>query len=302
MSWYSGLEEICRLDEPLAAHTWYGLGGPARWFFTPHTREAVAGVLRRCAQEGVPWRVLGRGANLLVRDAGFAGAVIKLSADHMDLNDPDRITADAGADFTHLVRRAVERGYGGLENLAGIPGSVGGIVRMNAGGKYGYIARYVTAVELLHPDGRVETRAVAEMGFGYRTSGVRDAIITGVSLRLEHGNTAALLARFREIWNEKAASQPPVAAKSAGCIFKNPPALVRVGEDEPQPRAAGWLIDRAGLKGVRRGGAEISTRHANFILAYPGARAQDVLDLIRLAQERVRDQFGVELELEVEIW
>jgi UDP-N-acetylmuramate dehydrogenase len=294
MNWFSGLEGMCRTDVLLSEHTWYGLGGPARWFFSPENEERLGAVVRRCIEHAIPWRILGRGANIVVRDAGFAGAVITLEGQRWEtiaFDNPRAIAAGAGADFPRLVRETIERGFVGLENLAGIPGSVGGVVRMNAGGRHGSISQYVEAVQVLGTDGVVSTRSAAEIGFGYRTSKLDGGIVTGVSLRLERGDADAARVRYREIWNEKYTTQPPVSAKSAGCIFKNPPG-----------QAAGKLIDQAGLKGTRRGGAEISTRHANFILAYPGAKAQDVIDLIELARERVQREAGVALELEVEIW
>lgn len=291
MNWFSGLEGICQLEVPLAEHTWYGLGGPARWFFTPHTEEQLGAVLERCAQNAIPWHILGRGANVLVRDRGVDAAVIKLSWERLELDNPQAVYAAAGVDFTSLVKLTAERGYRGLENLAGIPGSVGGIIRMNAGGKHGYVAQYVRSVQVMSPRATVLTRRPEEMGFGYRSSRLDGAVVIGAVFRLEPGDPQATIARFREIWREKHAAQPAVSAKSAGCIFKNPPG-----------HAAGKLIDEAGLKGHRYGGAEISTKHANFIVAYPGATAQDVLNLIEVAKERVLKSTGIELGLEVEIW
>lgn len=293
MSWCDGLEAICKQSVPLSAHTWYGLGGPARWFVTPRREEELAEVLRRCTRHEVAWRVLGHGANLLVRDAGFDGVVIHLASHEWEsvCLDGPLVTAGAGADFPKLVKRTVEAGLGGLENLAGIPGSVGGIVRMNAGGKYGSIGTYVQRVRLASPDGRIEERTAERMGFAYRHTDVGRAVVTRVELRLEPGDRDEIMQRFRRIWNEKYASQPTVSARSCGCIFKNPPG-----------HSAGRLIDEQGLKGACVGGAEISPRHANFIVAREGARAQDVLDLIALARDKVRAATGIELELEVEVW
>jgi UDP-N-acetylmuramate dehydrogenase len=219
--------------------------------------------------------------------------VIKLSEPFWDrLSFDDALVhAAAGVDFPRLVRQSLEQGLVGLENLAGIPGTVGGAIRMNAGGRHGCIGQYVHVVRLLGRDGQAVTRSAGEMGFGYRTSNVNGYVVTGVTLQLQPGNHEAAMARFRAIWNEKYSTQPPVSAKSAGCVFKNPPG-----------HAAGKLIDEAGLKGCRRGAAEISPQHANFILAHPGATAQNVLDLIALAQARVRSAAGIELELEIEIW
>ncbi|MEW6249424.1 MAG: UDP-N-acetylmuramate dehydrogenase [Planctomycetota bacterium] len=293
MSWWSGLEQICRPDEPLAARTWYGLGGPARWFCMPRDERELATLLQRCAADGVAWRVLGRGANVLVRDEGVDAVVIHLTGPAWEeiRFDPPLVHAAAGVDFTKLVRTTLEAGLLGLEGLAGIPGSLGGVIRMNAGGKYGSISQYVHSVRLMQPDGTPLVRTAAELHFEYRRAVLDGCVVTGATLALTPGDCAAGLRRFREVWNEKHATQPPVSVRSAGCIFKNPP-----GD------AAGRLIDAAGLKGTRCGGAEISRRHANFIEAHAGAQAADVLHLIDLARDRVREEFGIVLEPEVEIW
>jgi UDP-N-acetylmuramate dehydrogenase len=321
------LEAICQADVPLRERTWYGLGGPARWFATPRDEAELATVLQRCSTHGIKWRVLGRGANLLVRDGGFDGVVIHLSGpawetvryepadaphgsdsptaagsppgggtgfqpvSHPSGNDPVLVHAAAGVDFPRLVRDTIERGLIGLENLAGIPGTVGGTVRMNAGGRHGCIAEYLRAARIASTDGHIRVCSRAELGFDYRRSNVDGGIVTEATFELHPGDRAPALERFRQIWNDKYAAQPPLSARSAGCVFKNPPG-----------QAAGRLIDQAGLKGRRCRGAEISPRHANFIIAHPEATAQDVLDLIAVVRERVRETAGVELELEVEVW
>ncbi len=293
MSWWSGLEHVCRTNVPLAQYTWYGLGGPARWFFTPESEAELALVLRRCSEHNVAWRILGHGANLLVRDEGFGGAVIHLIGSHwtrVDVDGPS-VFAAGGADFPKLVKATVEAGLGGLEALAGIPGTVGGVLRMNAGGKWGSISQFVRRVRLLKPDGNTEERTADQMEFSYRHSAVGNAVVLEAWFQLERAEKSAVLERFRTIWNEKHATQPAVSARSCGCIFKNPP-----------QKSAGALIDQAGLKGARVGGAEISTHHANFIVAREGARAADVLALIEQAKRAVREKFGVEIETEVEIW
>lgn len=293
MSWFSGLEHVCRENVPLAEFTWYGLGGPARWFFTPQDEAELGLLLRRCAEHGVTWRLLGHGANLLVRDAGFDGAVIRLSGENwvrIHIDGPS-VFAASGVDFPKLVKTTVDAGLAGLENLAGIPGTLGGIIRMNAGGKWGSIGQFVRTVRLMQPTGAVEERTNEQMEFQYRHSGVGGAVVLDAWFALERGDRAAIVERFRQVWTEKHAAQPAVSLRSCGCIFKNPPG-----------QSAGALIDQAGLKGERRGGAEISPRHANFIVAHAEARAADVLELIELAQTRVRARFGVELQTEVEIW
>lgn len=338
VSLFEDLAGFCRSQVSLADFTWYRIGGPARWFATPRNEAELCEVVARCRQHEIPWRVLGNGANLLVRDQGFDGLVIHLgeplwagvempeteggdasplpatswqykSGDNLArdriqshqassvITAPEcvRIRAGAGADFPRLVKRSANRGFGGLERLAGIPGTLGGIVRMNAGGKYGSISEFVESVRVLEQDGTVRERPVEAVGFRYRHSQLAGCIVLGATLQLQRGDPADATARFREVWNEKAASQPAVSERSCGCIFKNPPKA-------QTNLSAGALIDQAGLKGMRVGGAEVSTRHANFIVARADASAQDVIELIDLARERVRDRTGVVLELEVEIW
>lgn len=296
MCCWSGFEAICRTDEPLARHTWYKLGGPARWFFTPQDEQQLASIIQRCRDSGVRWRILGGGANVLVRDEGVKDAVIRLTGPHFERlvapNGDHVIEAGAGVDFTRLIKMASERGWTGLESLAGIPGSVGGAIRMNAGGKYGSIAEFVTAATILDSAGQIDAWPLERLGFRYRHSELDGCVVLSARIRFTPGEPAATRERFRAIWNEKYSTQPPVSDRSAGCIFKN-----------PAGQSAGALIDKAGLKGHRIGTAEISTQHANFIVAdRENARSDDVLRLIDLARDRVSKAFGVELKLEVDVW
>ncbi len=293
MSWFSGFEKIVRTDVPLREYTWYKLGGPARWFCEPRDEDELAALLTRFRADNIPWRILGGGANVIVRDAGFDGAVIHPRGPVFERVefDAEIVNAGAGADFPKLIGAALKHDLVGLEVLAGIPGTVGGAVRMNAGGRYGEIGRFVQTVRLLDVNSQFVTRAADEVGFAYRHTNLDNCIVLGVTLKLQRGDGERALQRYREIVTEKQRDQPALAARSAGSIFKNPPA---------QP--AGRLLDEAGLKGVRIGGAEISTRHANFIIAYDDVTADDVLNLISLAKERVRQATGIELEPEVEIW
>jgi UDP-N-acetylmuramate dehydrogenase len=297
MSCLPGCEAICQADAPLSEHTWYKLGGPARWLLTPRDETELAAALACCRSAGVSWRLLGRGANVLVRDAGFDGAVIKLVGPAWEAVrwEESMVQAAAGADFQRLVRASVERGLGGLETLAGIPGSVGGIVRMNAGGKHGYISQYTRQARVMDGAGRIESWDARRIGFGYRHTEIDNVILLSAAFVLERGDREALWARFLDIWKEKSAEQPALGGRTAGCIFKNP---LIAGQRLP----AGRLIDQAGLKGLRVGGAEISRKHANFIEAGPGAKAQDVIDLIELARQAVRQNAEIELEPEIEIW
>ncbi len=293
MHLFSALGEACRSNVPLRDHSWYQIGGPARWFITPRNHSELTTALTICRDHDLAWRVLGKGANILVRDEGFDGAVLHLCGPAWEdvTFEDERVTVGAGCDFTRIVKKLVADGFAGLENLAGIPGTLGGIIRMNAGGKYGCIADYVESVQLCDPTGTRVVRSREEVGFRYRGTALADCIVLGATLRLRRGTPAEIYERYRAIWSEKYATQPPLSHRSSGCIFKNPP-----------KHAAGALIDRVGLKGTRVGGAEISTKHANFIVASEDSRAQDVLDLIAIARDRVRAETGVTLETEVELW
>lgn len=293
MSWFSGLERIVRTDVPLRELTWYRLGGPARWLCEPRDENELATLLTRIRAAEIPWRVLGSGANVVVRDEGFDGAIIRLTGPVFERIEFEDETAciGAGADLPKVVRAGLKRGLVGLEALAGIPGTVGGALRMNAGGRYGEIGSLVRDVRVLDPSGQTATRSTADVGFAYRHTNLAGCILLSVTLTLQRGDAQAALARHRQIVEEKRKNQPPLTARSAGCIFKNPPS-----------QSAGRLLDEAGLKGTRVGGAEISTQHANFIIASAGATAEDVLNLIQLAKERVQQATGIELQPEVEIW
>lgn len=293
MSWFSGYESVCQPDVPLREHVWYQLGGPARWLVSPRDANELQALLLRCREAGVAWRILGAGANILIRDEGFDGAVFKLRGAEFERVEflDNGVLAGAGTDFPKLIRDCIRQEFVGLEALAGVPGTFGGLVRMNAGGKYGQMAQFVREARVLDVNGAITALSHQQIGFRYRHTELDGCVVLSARLGLDRGDASQALERHREIWNEKAREQPPVAARSAGCIFKN-----------PAGGFAGKLLDEAGLKGQRVGGAEISQRHANFILAHPDARAQDVIDLIRLARDRVWNATGVELELEVDIW
>lgn len=293
MPWYNDCKATVQTDVPLAPKTWYQLGGPARWYCEPSSIEELAELIACCHQEGIGWRVLGHGANILVSDAGVDGLVIQLTHDSYceTLWDGGLLNVGGGVDFPKLCKQAVSRGLAGLDRLAGIPGTVGGITRMNAGGRYGSVAEFVQSVDYLSPQGQQQTKTAEECDFSYRRSNLGDGIVLSVAMRFEPGDKESLTKEHQRIWKEKSVEQPPMALRSAGCIFKN-----------PHGDAAGRLIDACGLKGHRIRGAEISNRHANFILAHPDARASDVIELATYAKDRVQSEFGIPLEFEVEIW
>jgi UDP-N-acetylmuramate dehydrogenase len=293
MDAFSGLENIVKTDYPLAKDTWYRLGGPADYFIRPESIDQLKEVVRRCNENNIPIYVMGFGSNLLVSDKGVRGAVIKLDADQFTRTqfDGEQLTAGAGADMRKLVRACVEEGLSGLEALTGIPSSVGGAVKMNAGGRFGDIGSVVESVRLMDTNGRVFEKSKPELVFDYRQTNITAKFILDARLRLNPADPEQVMRTVKEVWIYKENSQPSLKTKNSGCIFKNPKGV-----------SAGALIDRAGLKGLQVGGAVVSDKHANFILAEKGCTSKDILRLIEAIKERVREQFDTELELEIEIW
>lgn len=292
MSSLDSFADIVRQDEPLGQHTWLGVGGPAQYFIRPRNQSELASVVRTCHTERIPIRILGGGSNVLVRDEGIAGAVIHLEGDAFSniAAEGTLIRAGAGALLSNVISYAVKSGLAGMEVLVGIPGTVGGALKGNAGGKSGDIGQFVRNVKVLTQEGEVVTRSEDELSFAYRSSGIDELVILEAEFELQKGDPDEITRRMRTIWIMKKATQP-LTFQSAGCIFKNPRGL-----------SAGALIEQAGLKGMRKGEAEISDRHGNFIVTSEGAKAADVMQLIEAARSRVAEQFGVPLELEVQIW
>lgn len=292
MSWWSEFASRIERDAPIGLQTWFRLGGTARYLFRPRDADDLAQLMACAGQEALPVKVLGQGANVLVSDDGFDGVVVRLDGDAFRTVSRRGATLEVGAgvDLMPLARDCSERGLSGLECTAGIPGTVGGAVRMNAGGRFGELGDVVTQVCVLRGEGRLEVRSHDDVGFDYRNTNLGDAIVLSVQLDLVEDDPLRVKGRFDEYFEYKRVSQP-LAEHSAGCIFKN-----------PTGQSAGALIDRAGLKGARYGEARVSRRHANFILAKRGATASDVLNLIDLVRERVRTAFGTDLEVEIDIW
>ena len=292
MKLFAGLEEIVKTDEPMAPHTWFQIGGPAKFFIEPRTVEELSEVVKRCRENEVPMHVLGDGANLLVGDSGVKGAVIHFGAGQLAevVSVEGGVRAAAGADMGKLVLRCVRDGLAGLECLTGIPGSVGGCVRMNAGGAFGDIGNVVEKVDVMTDNGEIFTRHREDLAFAYRSTNISSKFILGATFNLTEDDPHRILKQVKQIWIYKKNTQP-LGKRNAGCVFKNPRGM-----------SAGALIDRAGLKGKRVGGAYVSDKHANFILADAGATANDVLKLINTIRETVYKKNEVYLELEIEVW
>jgi UDP-N-acetylmuramate dehydrogenase len=266
------------------------VGGPARMFFAPRDVAEAADLLATLSRLRVPTFMIGGGSNLVVRDAGFDGAVVNLGRlAAIEVGD-GRIRCGAGAPLAQVAKEAMRAGLAGMEGLVGIPGTIGGAVFMNAGGRNGEIADVVEEVAVLDRAGGLRRLARGDVGFRYRGTALGDRVVVEATLRLAPGAPAAIAAGMSSVLRKKHASQP-MGQRSAGCVFKNP---------APE-RAAAWLIDQAGLKGERAGGCEVSARHANFIVNDRGASAADVFALIARVRGAVLERFGTPLGLEVKV-
>ena len=284
--------------------TWFGVGGRADTLAKPHTNEQLRDLLLAFADQ--PVRILGDGANLLVDDGGVDGLVISLThLNHYEAvidpeTDPDGdviVHAQAGALLPKIITDSVREGLAGLEGLAGIPASVGGAILMNAGGAFGSIENAVQTVYAMSRFGEPVIMQRDEINFDYRHSGLGHLIVTAVDFRLRKvpaGAEPTLRERLKEVMAYKKTSQP-LAQDSAGCCFKNP--TVR-----GKQVSAGRLIDEAGCKGLRVGGAEVSDRHANFVVAHDGCTAQDVILLMERVEARVMEHAGMPLQREIVVW
>jgi UDP-N-acetylmuramate dehydrogenase len=292
MSIFSDYEEIVEPNHPLAPHTWYRLGGPADYFIRPRNATELKAIVLRCNENHIPLYILGFGSNLLVSDEGVRGAVIQLQGEEFGKTEfnGSEVTAWAGAELSKLVLDCVQKELSGVEALTGIPGSVGGAVRMNAGGQFGDIGSAVEAVTLMDIHGTVFEKRKPELIFDYRCVNIRARFILNAQLKLTPGDPEKIMRTIKESWIYKKNSQP-LNTRNCGCVFKN-----------PSGAAAGALIDRAGLKGHQIGGAVVSEKHANFIVAKDGCASRDVMQLIEVIRKRVLEQFDVALELELEVW
>jgi UDP-N-acetylmuramate dehydrogenase len=289
---FAGLEQIVTEQAPLAPLTWYRIGGPAKYLLRPRSVEELQLAVRRCGENEIPIYVLGMGANLLVGDNGVNGAVFRLDADYwkrVAINGGN-VEVGAGVDMQKLVLRSVRGGLAGIECLAGIPGTIGGGIRMNAGGKFGDIGAVVSTVTVMDQNGEIFQRTKDDLVFEYRSTNISAKFILDAKLELDQDDPDNILKRTKEIWMYKRNTQP-LNTKTCGCIFKNPRGL-----------SAGAIIDQAGLKGTKVGGAEVSEKHANFVIAHPGCKADDVMKLVALIREKVWEKNQIHLESEVQIW
>ena len=292
---YSALSAACpelelRKDEPMSRHTSFRVGGPAALMALPKTNREASLAVKTAKAHGITPFFLGNGSNLLVPDEGYRGLIIKLSGEFNQLREVNgRLVSGGAVTLARLASAACARGLTGLEFAHGIPGSVGGAVFMNAGAYGGEMSQVVTAVTCMDENGDIST--VTEFDFGYRHSVFCDGrrLILSAEFKLEQGDRDVIKARMDELAAQRQSKQP-LEFPSAGSMFKRPAGYF-----------AGALIEQSGLKGFTVGGAQVSEKHAGFVINIGGATCSDVLELVRQVQLRVRENFGVALEMEVRV-
>ncbi len=292
LRWLGGIPAVKR-DHPLARHTSFNIGGPADWFVEVADEKTLCALVSEANRRAIPTRVIGAGTNLLVADAGIAGLVVRCVTRGYAV-EGNRIRAGAGLKMMRLARIAADANLAGIEFAIGVPGTVGGAVYQDAGCWGIELRTVLVEVGGCTPEGQSRRWKPSELGLGYRTSAFRDGALRGhvileAVVDLHEGDGAGSRLEMARLTAERNRTQP-IKSKNCGSVFKNPP-----GD------SAGRLIDAAGLKGAREGGARISPQHANFIVNQDGATAADVRRLIEIAQATVRQRFGVDLEPEVEL-
>ena len=281
---------MIRREEPMKNHTSFQVGGPAQYYIEPGSVEELAELVRVCRMAEIPFRVIGKGSNLLVGDKGIRGVVLRIG-DSMSRCDVDgtRIYAEAGITLAALAKNACSAGLGGFAFAAGIPGSLGGALIMNAGAYGGEMKDVVTAVQVLTPEGELRWMAAVDMEFGYRTSKAEKEgwIVLAAEMELKPADPADIRAEMSEL-AERRRSKQPLEYPSAGSTFKR-----------PEGYFAGKLIQDAGLAGYTVGGACVSTKHCGFVINQGGATAADIMAVCRHVAQVVQEKDHVTLEMEV---
>ncbi len=292
---YSRLTEILpenrvREEEPMRLHTTFRVGGPARFFVVPETSQQLRQVVRCCQEEEVAYYIIGNGSNLLVSDQGYEGVVIQIFREMNRIEvQGDKIKAQAGALLSAVAARALEAGLAGFEFAAGIPGTLGGACVMNAGAYGGEMKDVLKEVQVLTRQGEIITLQKEQLEMGYRTSRIarEQYIVLEAALELKRGKASAIREKMEDL-KERRVTKQPLEYPSAGSTFKR-----------PEGYFAGKLIQDAGLRGFRIGGAQVSEKHCGFVINRDQATATEISQLIREIQMRVKENSGVELEPEV---
>ncbi len=285
---------IIQLQEPLAMHTWFQLGGKAEFFAEPQTWESVLELLRFCNRESIPVHILGAGSNVLVRDEEVKGLVISIGENLPSTLsvEGNRVRCSGNVPLGKVVTTAVRAGLGGIEDLVGIPGTIGGALHGNIGTDSTDIGQFLTSAKVATLSGGVSTVDASELVFAYHQSSLLDTIVLEAEFEFHEENPLELAQRMQKRWIIRKARQP-MGHQCSGRIFRN---STEAGE------SASELIERAGMIGTRVGGAVVCERHANYIVTEPECTPNDVLRLIRMIQEQVFEQVGIKLNLELEIW
>jgi UDP-N-acetylmuramate dehydrogenase len=284
--------DIVKAAEPLAPYTFLKLGGPAEALVQPRSVEELWAIVRRCSEKQLPLRVLGGGCNILVRDEGVSGVVLRLSAPVFTQIKVEgkRVRSGGGAALSALISEAARQALAGLEGLVGTPGTVGGALRHNAAERSMEIGQYLTEVQVIDAAGKLQVHRRDDLRLSSRWVNLDEPVFVAAEFELEKDEPGDIVKRMRKAWIKRKAGQP-FSFQAAGRIFKNPRGL-----------SAAALIEQAELAGARVGGAEVSDRDANFIVAHHGATARDMLRLIDMIRSRVQECFHVDLELDISVW
>ena len=277
--------------EMMSKHTYYGIGGPAEAFIVPRDKEELSKILCYAHRHTIPAYFIGSGSNLLVSDEGIQGIVLSPRKGFKQLQFRNcSVYAESGVMLGRIVRESIKRNLSGLESLIGVPGTLGGALVMNAGAFGGEISNYLRCVDIMNMKGQIISYNPNDLDFAYRFSSFKeDEFIISANFILKNEDSKVIL-RNKNNANRGRKTSQPLKFRSAGSVFKN-----------PKNFAAGYLIDKAGLKGTKIGDAEISTQHANFFINHGQASSNDILNLIRIAKEKVKKKFDIELELEIKL-
>ena len=278
--------------EPLAHHTWLGVGGEARYFCEPVDIDALSRLVMRARETGIALRMIGGGSNILIPTAGFDGMIVRLSAPAFSTIEVRNtsVIAGAGAKLVHVVCAAVQAGLSGIETLVGIPGTIGGALVGNAGGHGGDLGESVKEVTVMLPTGQLAVRRGTELAFQSRWSNLDDCIVIGCQLDLDEDSAELLTKRMQKQWIVGRSEQPS-GTRTVAMMFK-----------DPHGTSAESLITQAGAKDLRVGEAMVYAAHANYVVVFPKCSSDDVRLLVELVRSKVRERLGVELTPQIEVW
>lgn len=284
-------KEDIKIDEPMKNHTSFEVGGPVDVLVTPESFEQVISVVKLCNERNVPYYIIGNGSNLLVKDGGIRGVVIKLCKLNKVSVSGERVIVQSGSTLKDVCKAALENSLTGFEFACGIPGSVGGAVTMNAGAYNGEISQVVESAKVIDKDGNIKLLDKKSLNLGYRMSSIfkYGYTVLQVTFDLKKGDYNKIKSRIDDL-NTRRSEKQPLEYPSAGSTFKR-----------PEGYFAAKLIEDTGLKGLSVGGAEVSKKHSGFVINKGNATAKDILDLIKLVQEKVKEKFDVDLYTEVRI-